>query len=611
MPKTARYNSFDLLKAVCSIAVVFIHYNWNNDFGIALKTACRFAVPCFLFISGFFCVKDGALVSREKMLAKRKHILSLVLYGISVYAVVFILNGSLLDMSFNLVDALRERLVAPRLIKLAVTNDPLIYAHLWYLLAVIYIYSVMIPFAGKKVSSPIVGLLALCLTAGFSCLSEFRAFLHIQTSLPLGDQRLYYHNLFVFRALPFFLFGVWAGKKCSTPRSNIGLMRLLANISPVVWITIAFAGMLLSVKERTVIGFESQFYVGTYITVAALCCCCVAHPNAKIRVLNHIGRDLSLNIYILHIACGSGISLAAKYMGLWGNENYSLLRPFFILAATLLVSELIFLKTKPKEDHTIMVTVFQKLKSSKFLFTELAKRDFKQKYKRTVLGMGWSILSPLLTLLVMRLVFTHFFGHSIAHYTTYLFCGNLVYSYFKESTTGGMNALMSNSGIITKVNIPKYMFLLSKNVSSLINFGLSLCVFFIFALVDGISFGPHFLALLYPIVCLVLFNIGMGLILSALFVFFRDTSYLYDIFTLLLMYMSAIFYQVNGYSATVQRLFLCNPIYCYIKYFRVVVLDGAIPSFSFHCICAAYALIVLAVGSIVYKKNNHMFLYYM
>ncbi len=297
--------------------------------------------------------------------------------------------------------------------------------------------------------------------------------------------------------------------------------------------------------------------------------------------------------------------------GVWGDENYSLLRPFFILAAVLLVSELIFLKTKPKEDHIIMATVFQKIKKSKFLFTELAKRDFKQKYKRTVLGMGWSILSPLLTLLVMRLVFTHFFGHSIAHYTTYLFCGNLVYSYFKESTTGGMNALMSNSGIITKVNIPKYMFLLSKNVSSLINFGLSLCVFFIFALVDEIPFGPHFLALLYPIVCLVLFNIGMGLVLSALFVFFRDTSYLYDIFTLLLMYMSAIFYQVDGYSATVQRFFLCNPIYCYIKYFRVVVLGGTIPSFSFHCICAAYALIVLAVGSIVYKKNNQMFLYYM
>ena len=111
-------------------------------------------------------------------------------------------------------------------------------------------------------------------------------------------------------------------------------------------------------------------------------------------------------------------------------------------------------------------------KKYQFLFEELVKRDFKQKYKRTVLGMAWSILSPLLQLLVMSVVFTQFFGRTQAHYTIYLFCGNPVFNYFKESTSTGMFSLMSNSGIITKVNVPKYMFLLSKNVSSLLNFGL-------------------------------------------------------------------------------------------------------------------------------------------
>lgn len=246
-----------------------------------------------------------------------------------------------------------------------------------------------------------------------------------------------------------------------------------------------------------------------------------------------------------------------------------------------------------------------------FLFSELVKRDFKQKYKRTVLGMGWSILSPLLTLLVMRLVFTEFFGRNTPHYTTYLFCGNLVYSYFKESTSGGMNALMANRGIISKVNVPKYMFLLSKNISSLINFGLTLCIFFVFAAIDRISFGVRFFSLIYPIMCLVIFNIGMGLILSALFVFFRDIGYLYDIFTLLLMYMSAIFYQIDTFSPTVQRLFLCNPVYCYIRYFRLVVIDGIIPRLQYHGLCAFYALVVLGIGCWIYKKNNHKFLYYM
>ena len=254
--------------------------------------------------------------------------------------------------------------------------------------------------------------------------------------------------------------------------------------------------------------------------------------------------------------------------------------------------------------------MIEKLIKNRFLFEELTKRDFKQKYKRTILGMGWSILSPLLHLLVMRLVFTNFFGTSIEHYTTYLFCGNLVFSYFNESTHGGMNSLMSNAPVFSKVNVPKYLFLLSKNISSLINFGLSLIVFLIFALIDGVTFHWGFFTLIYPIACLVVFNIGMGLILSALFVFFRDIGYLYDIFTLLLMYMSAIFYEVESYSLTVQRLFLLNPVYCYIKYFRIVTLDGNIPSLSFHLLCAGYALILLLIGGVIYKKNNYKFLYY-
>ena len=117
------------------------------------------------------------------------------------------------------------------------------------------------------------------------------------------------------------------------------------------------------------------------------------------------------------------------------------------------------------------------LKKHQFLFEELVKRDFKQKYKRTVLGMGWSILSPLLTLLVLNFVFGHYFGRGIKHYVIYLFCGNLLFSYYREATTGSMNSLVSNAGIFTKINVPKYLFLLSKNVSTLINFVLTLIVF--------------------------------------------------------------------------------------------------------------------------------------
>ena len=162
----------------------------------------------------------------------------------------------------------------------------------------------------------------------------------------------------------------------------------------------------------------------------------------------------------------------------------------------------------------------------------------------------------------------------------------------------------------TKINIPKYLFIFSRNVSALVNFLIILVVYFFFCALDGISFGFHMLALSYPVLCLVVFNLGVGMVLSAMFVFFRDTTYLYDVFLTLLTYVSAIFYKIDGYSPMVQRLFLVNPVFCYIKYFRVVVIDGAIPSLAYHLLCAFYAVAALSLGFLVYKKNNHKFLYY-
>lgn len=254
--------------------------------------------------------------------------------------------------------------------------------------------------------------------------------------------------------------------------------------------------------------------------------------------------------------------------------------------------------------------IFAKLERYQFLFEELVKRDFKKKYKRTVLGMGWSVLSPLLTLLVMRLVFTQFFGRNTPHYTTYLFCGNLVFSYFKDSTNQGMTSLIDNAPIFTKVNVPKYLFLFSKNIQTLINFGLTLIVFFVFCVLDRITFTWKFILLLYPICCLVLFNIGLGLILSALFVFFRDVQYLWSVFTQLLMYMSAIFYPIDNYSPMVQNIFLINPVYLMIRYFRKIVIEATIPTPQFHLLMLADVTVVLLFGCWIYKKYNTSFLYY-
>ena len=254
--------------------------------------------------------------------------------------------------------------------------------------------------------------------------------------------------------------------------------------------------------------------------------------------------------------------------------------------------------------------IIERLRKHQFLFEELVKRDFKGKYKRTVLGMMWSLLSPLLQLAVMAMIFTRFFGRNIPHYIIYLFSGNLVFSYFNEATNQGMTALESNAHIFSKINVPKYIFLLSKNVASVINFLLTLVIYFIFVAIDGVPFSWSFLMLPYPIICLLVFNIGMGLILSAMYIFFKDVKYLYSIMTTLLMYMSAVFYTLDAFTPLQQSLFYINPVYSYISYFRIAVLDGVVPPLWHHAICLGYAAAALIGGAAMYHKNNYKFLYY-
>ena len=220
------------------------------------------------------------------------------------------------------------------------------------------------------------------------------------------------------------------------------------------------------------------------------------------------------------------------------------------------------------------------------------------------------MLNPLLTLLIMRVVFTHFFGSNIAHYTTYLFCGNIVFSFFNEATSQGMLSLLNNADIFTKVNVPKYLFPMARNAQTLINFGLTLIVFFLLCLFDGITFHWRFFALLYPIVMLVFFNFGVSLFLSASYVFFRDLQYIWSVFVQLLTYMSAIFYSIETFPPKIQNLFLLNPVYLFIRYFRKIVIDGTIPSPGFHAVMALYTALFLFFGIYMYRKNDTEFLYY-
>lgn len=250
------------------------------------------------------------------------------------------------------------------------------------------------------------------------------------------------------------------------------------------------------------------------------------------------------------------------------------------------------------------------LERYQFLFEELVKRDFKKKYKRTVLGMFWSALSPLFMLLILAVIFSQFFGNNTEHYIIYLFTGQIIFNYFSESTNEGMLSLAANASIFTKINVPKYLFLFSKNISALINFGVILLIYFLFVYFYKIEFTWKFLLLIYPILCLIFINLGIGLILSALFMFFKDMQYLYRLFTQVVMYGSAIFYNVDMMSPHIKALFYLNPVFVCITYFRTIVIHNTVPSIFVHVILAFYAIALFAIGCFIYKKYNYRFLYY-
>ncbi len=238
--------------------------------------------------------------------------------------------------------------------------------------------------------------------------------------------------------------------------------------------------------------------------------------------------------------------------------------------------------------------------ANRFLLAELIKRDFIKKYKRTSLGILWSALAPLFLLVTMNFVFGAFFGKKVPHYSIYLFSGLLLFNYFSGITRNSMGVFYNNAPIFSKVPVPKLYFLVSRSVANLIDFLVTLVVFFIFVVADGITIKPNFLLLIYPIVCLFFINFGICMLLSSLYIFFRDLSYLWPVICRIIMYSSAIFYNVSILPGLLRRLLLCNPLYMCINYFRELIIHSTVPSVTYHIILFVMALICLAVGGFTY-----------
>ena len=252
-------------------------------------------------------------------------------------------------------------------------------------------------------------------------------------------------------------------------------------------------------------------------------------------------------------------------------------------------------------------------KKYSFLLRQLVSRDFKVKYKRSVLGVLWSLLYPVLTMAVMALVFTNVFKFTTpgVNYLAYLMSGLVIFNYFSEASNLAMSSVVANFSLINKVYMPKYIFPLSKCVFVGINFLLSQIPLYVILLATGTGINIYHLLLPYAYLCLFLFTLGFGLVLATVSVFLRDMFYIYGVLISLWTYLTPIMYDFaiidNPY---LLLLFKCNPMYWFIYFTRRIMLYHTVPEINSWIYCMVFGLGTLLVGIFTFKKNQDKFIYY-
>lgn len=246
-----------------------------------------------------------------------------------------------------------------------------------------------------------------------------------------------------------------------------------------------------------------------------------------------------------------------------------------------------------------------------FLLEQLVKRNFNTKYRQSVLGVLWSFLNPLLTMAVQYVVFSTLFQSDIRHFPVYLLTGIILFNFFNECVTLGMDAIVLNGPLITKVAMPKLIYPLSRSLSSLINLVISFVPLALVMLLSGTPLTPALLLVPLAAVMTFLFALGMSLILCTLNVFFRDTRFLWSVVSLLWTYATPIFYPITIIPAAWQPIFRLNPMFQLIDLMRTLVIGGAWPTWGQLAACTACAVLPLALGLLVFRRNEDKFVFHL
>ncbi len=246
-----------------------------------------------------------------------------------------------------------------------------------------------------------------------------------------------------------------------------------------------------------------------------------------------------------------------------------------------------------------------------YLMQNLISRDLKVKYRRSVLGILWSMLNPILMMLILNAVFSRVFRYEIENFPLYLITGQLLFSFFNEATSSAIFSIVDASALIKKVYIPKYMFPIEKTLFAFVNLLFSMVAIVIMLFIFKIPFS--FTMFLFPVPFLMFlgFTMGFGLLISAYCVFFRDLKHLYSVLLTAWMYLTPIIYPIEALGdGFIRKIVMLNPLTWYVEYFRAVMIYGQLPTLEMNLICGGLAVLFMLLGIIVFKKRQDKFILY-
>ena len=281
---------------------------------------------------------------------------------------------------------------------------------------------------------------------------------------------------------------------------------------------------------------------------------------------------------------------------------------FFVVIGILFALYLAWLlRCYRREMRTKATDLVLSLHRYSFLIRQLVLRDFKTKYKRSVLGILWSFLNPLLTMSIQYVVFSTLFRSDIENFIAYLLTGIICYNFFSEVTSMCLSSIVGNAPLIQKVYVPKYIYPLSRALSSAVNLLLSLLPLFLVLLLTGNYPTKAFLLLPFGLLMLFALGYGVGLLLSTMMVFFRDTQFLWNVATMLLMYLTPIFYPESIIPTQLLFFYKLNPLYHVLRLVRSILIDGTSLEPRAYLYCAILCLLPLLIGMTIFRKKQDQF----